>query len=98
MPLRRAWRYDTAMRRLVAVVSLFLALPFDAQEKLVESIEVHVVNVDVVVTDRAGNPVPGLKREDFELYENGKPQAISNFYEVSPSPPAPLPAARGEGG
>src|ERR1051326_1405737 len=70
------------MRR--AMLLLMLAFSISAQEKLVESIEVHVVNVDVVVTDRAGNPVPNLKRDDFELYENGKPQTITNFYEVRP--------------
>jgi len=66
------------------MLPLLLAFSINAQEKLVESIEIHVVNVDVVVTDRAGNPVPNLKREDFELYENGKPQTITNFYEVRP--------------
>ena len=71
------------MRRLFVLVSL-LALSAAAQEKLVESIEVHVINVDVVVTDRAGNPVHGLKREDFEVFENGKPQKITNYYEVKP--------------
>ena len=71
------------MRRL-ASLSLLLALSAGAQEKLVESIEVHVVNVDVVVTDRAGNRVPGLTKNDFELFENGKPQSITNFYEVRP--------------
>src|SRR5205085_2227636 len=71
------------MRRL-ASLSLLLALSARAQEKLVESIEVHVVNVDVVVTDRAGNRVPGLTKNDFELFENGKPQSITNFYEVRP--------------
>ena len=33
----------------------------------------------VVVTDRAGRPVAGLTRDDFELSEDGKPQAISVF-------------------
>lgn len=70
------------MRRFLPL--LLVAFSAAAQEKLVESIEVHVVNVDVVVTDRAGNPVTGLKRDDFEIYENGKPQAITNFYEVRP--------------
>jgi VWFA-related protein len=47
---------------------------------LVEEIQVEVVNVDVVVTDRQGNPVTGLTRDDFTLYEDGKPRPISNFY------------------
>src|SRR5205085_7981979 len=56
-----------------------------AQEKIVESIEVRVTNVDVIVTDRAGNPVHGLTKDDFELLENGKPQTITNFYEIAPT-------------
>jgi VWFA-related protein len=76
------------MRRLMLLA--LLALPIVGQEKLVESIEVHVVNVDVVVTDRAGNPIHGLKRDDFELFENGKPQPLSNFYEVRPDETGPV--------
>lgn len=47
-----------------------------------ETIEVRVTNIDVVVTDKSGHPVAGLTRDDFELFENGKPQALTNFYEV----------------
>src|SRR5437763_11399359 len=65
---------------LVFAVAASLA----AQEKLVETVEVKVVNVDVVVTDRSGKAVTGLTRNDFELFENGKPQPITNFYEVTP--------------
>ena len=73
---------------------VFLALavlPLQAQERLVESIEVRVVNVDVVVTDREGNPVTGLTKNDFEILEDKRPQTITNFYEVrggSPLQPA----------
>lgn len=47
---------------------------------LVEEISVDVVNVDVVVTDRKGNPVNGLTRDEFILYEDGERRDISNFY------------------
>jgi VWFA-related protein len=47
-----------------------------------ESVEVRVVNVDVIVTDRDGQPVQGLAREDFEVFEDGRPQEITNFYRV----------------
>lgn len=51
--------------------------------KLVENIDVRVINVDVVVTDRKGNPITGLTKDDFEIFENGQPKLISNFYEVT---------------
>src|SRR5205809_6935145 len=78
--------YTFRMRSILAISFFIAALPLLAQEKLVETIEVRVTNVDVVVTDRAGNPVHGLTRDDFELLENGKPQTITNFYEVKPEP------------
>src|SRR5450432_2561609 len=39
------------------------------------------VLLDVVVTDKSGNPVTGLKPEAFSVLEKGKPQAISYFEE-----------------
>lgn len=70
------------LRRLSLLsVSLF-ATALAAQEKLVEQIEVRIVNVDVVVTERSGKMVTGLTRDDFEVLENGKPQAITNFAEI----------------
>ncbi|HEX7810116.1 MAG TPA: VWA domain-containing protein [Thermoanaerobaculia bacterium] len=56
-----------------------------AQAPLVESIEVRVVNVDVVVTNRAGVPVTGLTADDFELLEDGRKQPLTNFYEIESS-------------
>ena len=50
--------------------------------KLTETMEIRVINVDVVVTDKKGVPITGLKKEDFQLYENGVPKPISNFFEV----------------
>ena len=39
----------------------------------------RLVQVDVVVTDKAGNPVTGLKQEDFTVFQDGKPQAVRAF-------------------
>ncbi len=71
------------MRALATAVfvSAFV-LPVVAQQPLVETIEVRVANIDVVVRDRAGNPVPGLTKSDFELFDDKLPQTITNFYEV----------------
>ena len=46
----------------------------------------NLVVIDVVVSDSKGNPVHGLKAEDFTLTENAKPQAIKNFEEHSALP------------
>jgi len=52
-----------------------------ADENFVESVTVNVVNVDVYVADKKGR-VTGLTRNDFELYEDGRPMAITNFLAV----------------
>lgn len=87
-------------RRTVAAATLVLATAAVAADtpkqkelpKLVENIDVRVINVDVVVTDKKGNRIHGLTKDDFEIYENGKAKTISNFYEVE-SKPKPAPAA-----
>lgn len=39
----------------------------------------NVVNIDAVVTDVDGNIVTGLKRENFQVTDNGQPQQVTNF-------------------
>src|ERR1700680_4249076 len=43
------------------------------------SVTVPVVSVDVVITDNNGNFLPGLKKENFRITEDGTAQAITNF-------------------
>jgi len=43
---------------------------------------VDVVNVDVVILDRQGNPVEGLTQADFTVQEDGRPQTLSAFEAV----------------
>src|SRR4051812_46245170 len=50
--------------------------------KLTLSVDVRLINIDVVVTDKKGNPITGLTKDDFVLLENGTPKPITNFYEV----------------
>jgi VWFA-related protein len=54
---------------------------------------VSVVPVRVVVRDPSGNAVGDLHKEDFLLYEDGKPQVISNFL-VETLPTLPPQAAQ----
>jgi VWFA-related protein len=51
----------------------------------------HMVLVDVVVTDKQGRSVPGLRPEDFTVEENGKPQKISSFVTAGENSPPPAP-------
>ena len=45
-------------------------------------VEVNYVDVDVVVTDQDGKFVSGLAREDFDVFEDGKPQKVDTFAYV----------------
>ena len=59
----------------------------------------HAVVVDVVVTQGNDEPVPWLHKQDFEIIEDGKPQAVDFFEEhivksvpagaLKPLPPMP---------
>lgn len=42
---------------------------------------VNVVEVYAAATDAKGNPVTGLRREDFTVLEDGEPQSVSAFAE-----------------
>ncbi len=52
-----------------------------------ETVDVTVVNVEVFVTDKKGNPITGLGRDDFEILEDGRPVTITNFYAVESGRP-----------
>lgn len=90
------------------VVPLLFALLFaqapQTSPTFLESIDVRVTNLDVVVTDRHGKAIPNLRRDDFVVLENGAPQRITNFAEyggtsgtaeaaAQPNAPAPAQAA-----
>ena len=47
------------------------------------SLQIDYVEVDVSVTDEAGNPVLDLDREDFEILEDGVPQQVELFSIVN---------------
>jgi VWFA-related protein len=43
---------------------------------------VELIQVDVVVRDRDGNPVRGLTADDFVILDRRKPQAVATFKEI----------------
>jgi VWFA-related protein len=53
----------------------------------------EAVVVDIVVTKGHDEPVTGLRKEDFQITEDGKPQSANYFEEHAPdnAPAAPLP-------
>lgn len=66
------------------------AAPTDTQEVSTRDtpttfkVRVNTVLVRVVVRDGHGNIVPGLKKEDFQLYDGRKPQTITSFAVETP--------------
>lgn len=55
-----------------------------AQEPPLIRVRVNVVEVRVVVRNEHGKPVANLTREDFRLFDDGKPQTITNFTVETP--------------
>jgi len=81
---------------LLGVIFLALAtLPGLGQEKqqkpepapsTILKISTEVVNVYAVVEDKKKHLIPDLKKEDFELLEDGKPQEIRYFSRETDTP------------
>jgi VWFA-related protein len=53
-----------------------------AQQQPTFKVRVDYVEVDAVVTDKQGRVVRDLKKEDFQVLEDGKSQAITAFTQV----------------
>ncbi len=66
-----------------------------------DRIAVDIVNVEVYVTDKDGEPITGLGRDDFIVTEDDRPVEVLNFHHVSdgrvasstPEPETPAPEA-----
>ena len=56
----------------------WVVLPLVAQE----TVKVHLVEVPVTVINHDGNPIRGLKPENFELLDDGKRQKITAFDSI----------------
>lgn len=81
------------MNRSAAALLFVLVAPLaSAQDEgrvpYIETLEIRVHNVDVVVTDQRGRPVSGLTQNDFELLEDGLVRPISNFSAFTATPGA----------
>jgi VWFA-related protein len=76
--------------KTITIAAATAALVFTASfaQQINERIEVNLVNVDVTVTSKGGAPVRDLTRSDFDIFEDGKRQTITNFYASDETHPA----------
>ncbi len=51
----------------------------EVDEGDVVRVETKLVSVPAVITNSAGRPMVGLRRENFVVFEDGQPQSIANF-------------------
>src|SRR5262249_62098063 len=71
-----------------------------AQERPTFKVQVDLVTQDIIVRDEKGNFIPDLKKDEFEIYEDGVKQDISSMTVVTGgrvtkvlAPPPPPPPA-----
>ena len=57
-------------------------MTISAQQRIKTGVD--VVNFSVILTDKQGAPITGLKAEDFEVVEEGKSQTITYFSQGDP--------------
>ena len=82
------------MKKNILLVSLFLSIsflstsgdlktePFQTRQKqqaLRHEVSVTLKLIQIYVTDKNGNPAMDLEKSDFDLYDNDKPQPITEF-------------------
>jgi VWFA-related protein len=77
---------------LAGVPALRAQAPGPQGVELLPPQQVEVVRIEVVVAEKRGRPRGGLRREDFVVLEDGKPQPIVQFHAFA----RPLPGAPSE--
>lgn len=71
-----------AMLVMCVVVAALGSLTAAGQQRFKAGVD--LVQFSVILTDKQGAPITGLKPEDFEIVEEGKPQSITYFSEGDP--------------
>ncbi|MGC2236266.1 MAG: VWA domain-containing protein [Pyrinomonadaceae bacterium] len=85
------------MRRFFFITLLLFLLSISAFAQIPSStppvadddsikISTNLIQIDVTVTDKDGKIVTDLKPEDFEVFENGKKQDLTNFSFITVNP------------
>ncbi|HEX8638524.1 MAG TPA: hypothetical protein VF692_10710, partial [Pyrinomonadaceae bacterium] len=74
-------QYRKGLLSCVLVLIFFAVLR--AQDKSGEDeilrVDTQIIDVPIVVTDKNGKPLVNLKQSNFKVYEDGKPQEITDF-------------------
>jgi VWFA-related protein len=91
---------------LASVPSLGAQEPETGDARVLPPASVEVVRIEVAVTEKGGRARTGLRREDFVVLEDGKPQPIVQFHAfdrtvlketpATPAPPGPAPVEEDE--
>src|SRR5687767_7293023 len=74
----------------VVAVALALLYSLSAAAQFSYKTGIDVAGFTVTVLDRAGEPVPDLKAEDFEVREDGVLQTVAYFSTASATDAVPL--------
>ncbi len=89
---------DTQTLLSIAAATV-LAVTVHGQQSPTYKLEVDVIPVDLVVIDREGRPVPGLRPEDFQVAVDGQPRkVVTAQFLSSAAVPARQPDAPRKGG
>jgi hypothetical protein len=75
-------RRTVLMSIVVLLASVLVPLPGRTQDKPGQAVTVTAVEIPVRVLHK-GDPVKGLAKEDFEVYENSVRQSLTGFEVVS---------------
>ena len=72
---------------LFALVNAFCSLAQNSLDKPAVTIRnaVRMVEVDVIARDKRGNAVTDLQTKDFQLFDNGRPQAVTHISVERPA-------------
>jgi VWFA-related protein len=68
-------------------------VPATKDDKPAVKVTARLVEVNVMALDKKGQPVRGLSRDDFQVFDEGQPQAIQVFSVEEKTAPGPGPAA-----
>lgn len=74
----------------VVVVGVTVAVSAQRPQQPTFKAAVDLVNFGVMVVDKQGKPITGLKPEDFQIVENGKKQTVAYFVAGTPEDAPPL--------